>query len=86
MPQIICENVSLGYENRPILKDLSFTVNSGDYLSIVGENGSGKSTLMKTMLALTPPLAGCIRMEEVLTGGRWEETVLHLRSGEEQVS
>ena len=67
MPQIICENVSLGYENRPILKDLSFTVNSGDYLCIVGENGSGKSTLMKTMLALTPPLAGCIRMEEGLT-------------------
>ena len=67
MPQIICENVSLGYENRPILKDLSFTVNSGDYLCIVGGNGSGKSTLMKTMLALTPPLAGCIRMEEGLT-------------------
>lgn len=67
MPQIICENVSLGYENRPILKDLSFTVNSGDYLCIVGENGSGKSTLMKTILALTPPLAGHIRMEEGLT-------------------
>lgn len=63
MPQIICENVSLGYENKPILKGLNFTVNAGDYLCIVGENGSGKSTLMKTILALTPPLAGHIRME-----------------------
>ena len=63
MPQIICENTSLGYENRPIVKDLSFTVNAGDYLCIVGENGSGKSTLMKTILNLTPPLAGSIRME-----------------------
>ena len=63
MPQIICENASLGYENRPIVKDLSFTVNAGDYLCIVGENGSGKSTLMKTILNLTPPLAGSIRME-----------------------
>ena len=63
MPQIICENASLGYENRPIVKDLNFTVNAGDYLCIVGENGSGKSTLMKTILNLTPPLAGSIRME-----------------------
>ena len=63
MPQIICENASLGYENRPIVKDLNFAVNAGDYLCIVGENGSGKSTLMKTILNLTPPLHGSIRME-----------------------
>lgn len=66
MPQIICENVSLGYENKPIVRELNFTVNAGDYLCIVGENGSGKSTLMKTILALTPPLAGSIRMDEGL--------------------
>lgn len=66
MSQIVCENASLGYENRPIVTGLSFTVNAGDYLCIVGENGSGKSTLMKTILALTPPLAGHIRMEEGL--------------------
>ena len=65
MPQIICENASLGYENRPIVKDLTFTVNPGDYLCILGENGSGKSTLMKTILNLTPPLAGSIRMEDL---------------------
>ena len=65
MPQIICENASLGYENRPIVKNLSFTVIAGDYLCILGENGSGKSTLMKTILNLTPPLAGSIRMEDL---------------------
>lgn len=65
MPQIICENASLGYENRPIVKNLNFTVNAGDYLCILGENGSGKSTLMKTILNLTPTLAGSIRMEDL---------------------
>ena len=65
MPQIICENASLGYDGKPIVTDLSFTVNAGDYLCIVGENGSGKSTLMKTILNLTAPLAGAIRMEEL---------------------
>lgn len=63
MPQIICENASLGYDGKPIVTDLSFTVNAVDYLCIVGENGSGKSTLMKTILNLTAPLAGAIRME-----------------------
>ena len=63
MPQIICENAALGYDGKPIVTGLNFTVNSGDYLCIVGENGSGKSTLMKTILNLTPPLAGSIRME-----------------------
>ena len=63
MHQIICENASLGYDGKPIVTDLSFTVNAGDYLCIVGENGSGKSTLMKTILNLTAPLAGAIRME-----------------------
>lgn len=60
MPQIVCENASLGYDGKPIVTGLSFTVNAGDYLCIVGENGSGKSTLMKTILNLTPPLAGSI--------------------------
>ncbi len=63
MPQIVCENASLGYDGKPIVTGLSFTVNAGDYLCIVGENGSGKSTLMKTILNLTPPLAGSIYME-----------------------
>ena len=63
MPQIVCENASLGYDGKPIVTGLSFTVNAGDYLCIVGENGSGKSTLMKTILNLTPPLAGSIYMK-----------------------
>lgn len=39
---------------------LNFSVNSGDYLCIVGENGSGKSTLMKTLLHLQSPMSGSI--------------------------
>lgn len=47
-----CDNVSLAYENNTVVKNLSFSVNSGDYLCIIGENGSGKSTLMKALLGL----------------------------------
>ena len=61
MEQLICKNLSVGYDGREILHDLSFTVHAGDYLCIVGENGSGKSTLMKTILGLHTPSSGEIR-------------------------
>ena len=60
MAQLTCDNLSLGYEGREILHNLSFSVNRGDYLCIVGENGSGKSTLMKTILGLHSPMKGAI--------------------------
>ncbi|MBQ7499459.1 MAG: ABC transporter ATP-binding protein [Clostridia bacterium] len=65
-PQLLCENVSLGYEGRPVIEGLNFYVNSGHYLCIVGENGSGKSTLIKTLLRLRKPLSGNIRMGDGL--------------------
>ena len=67
MARILCCNkLSLGYESRVIQHDLTFSVDSGDYLCIVGENGSGKSTLMKTLLGLQPPLGGEIVYENGL--------------------
>lgn len=58
MALISCENLNLGYENKLIVENLTFCVNSGDYLCIVGENGSGKSTLMRTILHLQPQASG----------------------------
>ena len=69
MALITCQNLCLGYDGREILHDLSFEVNSGDYLCIVGENGSGKSTLMRTILGLQKPLAGQVRTGDGLQRG-----------------
>ena len=60
MAQLLCRDLTLGYDQKSILEHLNFEVNAGDYLCIVGENGSGKSTLMKTILGLQPPLAGTV--------------------------
>ncbi|MBR6329100.1 MAG: ABC transporter ATP-binding protein [Lachnospiraceae bacterium] len=60
MSLLKAEGLSLGYDSQAIIEDLSFTVNAGDYLCVVGENGSGKTTLIKTLLRLTKPLAGSI--------------------------
>ena len=58
--QITCDNLKLGYGSGVLVDGLSFTVEKGDYLCIVGENGAGKSTLLRTLLGLQKPLAGKI--------------------------
>ena len=60
MPQLICRDVSLGYEGQSISHNLTFEVCVGDYLCIVGDNGSGKSTLIRTLLGLKAPMSGAI--------------------------
>lgn len=66
MALLTAHNLKLGYEGKTVVDGLNFTVNSGDYLCIVGENGSGKTTLMKTILHLNTPLSGKIETGEVL--------------------
>jgi zinc transport system ATP-binding protein len=58
MHQIDCRQLTLGYDEKVVVSDLSFSVNKGDYLCIVGENGSGKSTLLKAILRLHKPMSG----------------------------
>lgn len=60
MAQLTCENLTLGYNSNTVLENVSFSVEKGDYLCIIGENGSGKTTLMKTILRLQKPLEGQI--------------------------
>ncbi len=67
MALLVCESVTFGYDGRAVLSDISFEVNQGDYLCIVGENGSGKTTLMKTILGLQKPMSGRIVFGEGLS-------------------
>ena len=50
MAQLRCENISVGYEDGIVV--VSFELNRGDYVCIVGENGAGKSSLLKGILGL----------------------------------
>ena len=57
MHLLSCEHITMQYDGRNVVNDISFFLDPGDYLCIVGENGSGKSTLMRGLLGLKP-LAG----------------------------
>lgn len=63
---INCKNISFEYDGKSVASDLTFTVNEGDFLCIVGENGSGKSTLVKALLGLKKPRNGSIEFGEGL--------------------
>ena len=52
--------ISVSYGDVTVLHDVSFTVEQGEVVSIVGSNGSGKSTLLKTISGLLPLVSGHI--------------------------
>ncbi len=51
-----------GYRVFTPLKDISFTINEGDFFGIVGRNGSGKSTLLKTIAGIYAPNSGSVKV------------------------
>lgn len=61
MALLECRDLSVGYDSKIVAENISFSVNQGDYLCVVGENGSGKTTLMKTILHLRQPVKGSIQ-------------------------
>lgn len=58
-------DLKLCYDKHVVLEDLSFSINQGDCMAIMGSSGCGKSTLLKSMVGLLPPRAG-----EILIHGK----------------
>ena len=63
MPEsfITFDNLSIGYNNQPVLAGISLSIERASFTAILGANGSGKSTLLKTLLGLQPVVAGRIQ-------------------------
>ncbi len=57
------ENISFGYTQGDILKDLSFQVMAGAFVGIAGPNGAGKTTLLNLLCGLLRPKAGSIKID-----------------------
>lgn len=61
-PLVEIINVSFSYGQTKVLDDVSFPINQGDFLSLIGPNGSGKTTLIKIILGLLSPSRGEIKI------------------------
>ena len=59
-PLLQIDNISFGYKKNLILKDISFSINRGEFISIIGPNGSGKTTLIKAVSKFITPQKGDI--------------------------
>ena len=65
---IVAENISIGFGDRPIIKDFTFRVQRGDRIGIVGANGAGKSTLLKLLTGELQPDTGSVTLAPTLDG------------------
>ena len=52
------DNLTVGYKDKVVLKDLNFLMKQNQKIAILGHNGVGKSTILKTIMGLIPPLSG----------------------------
>lgn len=69
MAYLTCRALSVGYAGMPVASGISFSIDAGDALIVIGENGTGKSTLLKTLMGLLPPLGGDVALGDGMSRG-----------------
>jgi len=69
------ENISFAYEGseRKIFNNLSFTINAGERIAVIGENGVGKTTLLKLLMGEVQPQFGAIKWAEKAKPGYYSQ-------------
>ncbi|MCD5542606.1 ABC-F family ATP-binding cassette domain-containing protein [Lactobacillus delbrueckii] len=70
---LILKDLAVGYTDKTMLKDISFQINKGDRVAIIGQNGIGKSTLLKTVMKQLPVKSGAIKYGASLDIGYYDQ-------------
>lgn len=70
---LILKDLAAGYPDKTMLKDISFQINKGDRVAIIGQNGIGKSTLLKTVMKQLPVKSGSIKYGASLDIGYYDQ-------------
>lgn len=65
MPIIQAKNLSIGYDDNTVMKDLNFEIQKGDIFVIMGGSGCGKSTLLRTLTGLIPIQKGDVFIQDI---------------------
>ena len=83
MPQIRFENVVKRFEGREVLSGVSFTVEKGEILAVVGPSGTGKSVTLKHLVRLLTPTSGSVWLDdvEISSASGWELESIRNRFG-----
>jgi len=78
-PVIVFNHVSIGFNGRPVLEDVSFSVERGQTLCIMGRSGVGKSVSLRLLMGFLRPDSGSIRVESEEIADLSEEGLRALR-------
>jgi len=62
VPAVSIRDLWFAYDGPPVLREVSFDLAAGDFVSIIGPNGGGKTTLLKLLLGLLSPTRGSLRV------------------------
>src|SRR5436190_22075998 len=61
-PPIVVNDLRKAFGKQPVLDGVSFQVNRGETLAVLGQSGTGKSVLLKQMIGIQPPDSGSVRI------------------------
>ncbi len=61
---IRCENLTIGYNKMPLIKDINIAVKRGEIVTLIGPNGAGKSTLLKSLSRQLEPIEGSVYLDD----------------------
>ena len=61
-PIVEVHDLTVAYDNKPVLWNADFSIPKGKMIGRVGPNGAGKSTLLKSIMGLIPPASGFIKI------------------------
>lgn len=78
-PVVELDHVSLGFEEKTVLREISFRLEHGETKVILGASGTGKSVLLKLTMGLLPPDSGQIRVLGEEITGKTEEELFPIR-------
>jgi zinc transport system ATP-binding protein len=72
---VAVERINFSYGTTRVLEDVSFPVEEGDFLALIGPNGSGKTTLLRIILGLLHPSSGTVRLlgEDIRHFSSWDQ-------------
>ncbi len=72
------DNVNFSYDETPVLKNISLTINQGEFVALLGHNGCGKSTIAKLFNVLLSPQSGTVTIDGITA--ETEDDIYEIRS------
>jgi ATP-binding cassette subfamily F protein 3 len=71
-------DLSIGYENKPLVRAIQFELQRGERWAILGANGSGKTTLLRTLIGARSPIEGELEWNDALDVGYYDQQLQYL--------